>query len=190
MILAQKRLLDITTWSGRTYLHWGQVWRQLHPRRNWKRTSWLLNRRGWKDRGDPFLLSPSIVHSSNISRILKGIKVWASSEERLKFHKEVHAEYEKSKKDENYICSTKFITKSSRLGPAEVALQTPYRAGKFLYVLPKNNKIITHLRCQLGTATQCYGACKEMLLSPSVWRGWCCWWYRRRLGVVEVCFPI
>ena len=55
---------------------------------------------------------------------------WASNETRLQWHRDVEAEYLKCKENEGYICSSKFIARSAKNGPAEVALQTPYRAGR------------------------------------------------------------
>ena len=64
-----------------------------------------------------------------ISSIVAGIPVWAVDEGRLQWHKDVNKEYEKSKKDPEYVCSSEYITSSCKFGPSELALQTPYRAG-------------------------------------------------------------
>ena len=72
-----------------------------------------------------------------ILRIEDGLVIWANDKRRLKWHKDVEEEYKKCKDDEKYVCTSDFISKAARNGPAEVALQTPYRAGQwckaFLY---------------------------------------------------------
>ena len=62
-------------------------------------------------------------------RRVETIKVWATDEERLKWHKDTDIEYAKCKEDPDYVCSPKYISDSNKFGPAEVALQSPYRAG-------------------------------------------------------------
>ena len=62
-------------------------------------------------------------------RRIEAIKVWATDEQRLKWHQDTDLEYEKCKNDINYVCSDKYIRDSNKFGPAEVALQSPYRAG-------------------------------------------------------------
>ena len=60
---------------------------------------------------------------------MAGINVWAKSEKRLKWHRDVAQEYEKTNADPDYVCSEGYITRSLKFGPSELALQTPYRAG-------------------------------------------------------------
>ena len=66
-----------------------------------------------------------------IHRISEGLKVWGNDDKRLQWHKDVEDEYLKCKDDGGYICSPEFISRAAKNGPAEVALQTPYRAGVF-----------------------------------------------------------
>ena len=60
---------------------------------------------------------------------MDGIHKWAKDTERLEWHREVLEEYKKCKRDPSYTCSPSFLTKACQFGPAELALQTPYRAG-------------------------------------------------------------
>jgi hypothetical protein len=70
-----------------------------------------------------------------IQKIKDGLHKWATDDKRLQWHREVHEEYTKCKADPTYVCSNEFISKGSRMGPAEINLQTPFRAGLYWLIL-------------------------------------------------------
>ena len=65
-------------------------------------------------------------------RIQKGISEWAVHPNRLNWHLEVDKTYMKVKENPEYIPPSSFITNSSKYGPIEITLNTPYRAGMIL----------------------------------------------------------
>lgn len=62
---------------------------------------------------------------------MAGVPKWAEDPERVKFHQEV-AEENKKCNDENYVPHKSFIIKSLKFLPAELCINSPYRAGKIL----------------------------------------------------------
>ena len=70
-----------------------------------------------------------MIHWTFSVRIDEGLILWATDKMRLKWHEKVDSEYLRCLDDEEYVCSPDFISESVRRGPAEVALQTPFRAG-------------------------------------------------------------
>ena len=78
-----------------------------------------------------------LIFSIHYCRIEQGLVEWAKNEDRLKWHKDVDREYMRAKSQPDHVCSSDFISKAAKYGPAEIALQTPFRAGLLMDVLTR-----------------------------------------------------
>ena len=67
-------------------------------------------------------------------RICDGVKIWAADPGRLQFHLDVEEEKMKCDQDPSYVPSASFISNAAKMGPAELAIAGPFRAG-YLYAL-------------------------------------------------------
>lgn len=74
-------------------------------------------------------------------RVNNGISDWASSKKRLDWHETVDSTFLQVKENPNFIPSAKFITDSSKFGPIEITLNSPYRAGMMNVSRRRGDKI-------------------------------------------------